>query len=412
MRPEQYLQQSLTLPCGAVLKNRLAKSALSEALGTTDNRPTEGLAELYAIWAKGGTGLLITGNVMIDRRALGEPNNVALQDERDFALLKQWAAAGQANSTHIWVQLNHPGKQSPKGLNEETVSPSAIPFRKDMQPFFSTPRALTEAEIQAIIQRFGASAKRVKEAGFTGVQIHGAHGYLVSQFLSPHSNQRADQWGGTPENRRRFVVEVYKAMRAAVGPDFPVSIKMNSADFQRGGLTEDEALGTVQILSELGMDLIEISGGTYEAPAMAKGTEKESTRSREAYFLEFSEKARKVTKTPLMVTGGFRTLKGMGEALASGSMDVVGLGRLLCVEPDASNTLLAGNDPANIIQPIKTGIGMVDKMGLMEVSWFQRQIHRMAKGEAPKPKESALWSLMNVLASSGIKTWKTRRLRA
>ncbi|HET8707444.1 MAG TPA: NADH:flavin oxidoreductase/NADH oxidase family protein [Pseudomonadales bacterium] len=412
MRPEALLQQPLTLPCGAVLKNRLGKSAMSEALGTTDNRPKPELAKLYRVWAQGGTGLVITGNVMIDRKALGEPNNVALQDDQDLAALKSWAEAGKENNTHIWVQLNHPGKQSPKGLNEETVSPSAIPFRQDMQSFFATPRELTEAEILQIIQRFATAAKWVKEAGFTGVQIHGAHGYLVSQFLSPHHNQRTDQWGGSPENRRRFVVEVYKAMRAAVGPEFPVSIKINSADFQRGGLTEEEAMGTVQLLADLGMDLIEISGGTYEAPTMAMGTQKESTRSREAYFLEFAEKARAVCKAPLMVTGGFRTLQGMAAALESGSMDVVGLGRLLAVEPDASNRLLAGKDPVNVIKPIKTGISLVDNMGLMEVSWYQRQIHRMAKGQQPKPNESALWSFLNVMAASGIKTWKTRRLRA
>lgn len=412
MRPEQLLQQPLTLPCGAVLKNRIAKSAMSEGLGTTDNRPTPGLATLYRIWAQGGTGLVITGNVMIDRRALGEPNNVAYQGDQDQAVMQQWAAAGKENNTHLWVQLNHPGKQSPKGLNEENVSPSAIPFKADMQSFFATPRELTEAEIWQIIERFGVSAKWVKDAGFTGVQIHGAHGYLVSQFLSPHHNQRSDQWGGSPENRRRFVVEVYKAMRAAVGPEFPVSIKMNSADFQRGGLTEEEALGTVQLLADLGIDLIEVSGGTYEAPTMAKGTQKESTKAREAYFLEFAEKARAVSKVPLMVTGGFRTLKGMAAALESGAMDVVGLGRILAVEPDVSNRLLAGNDPQNVIKPISTGISMVDKMGIMEVSWYQRQIHRMAKGAQPKPNESALWSFLNVIASSGVKTWKTRRLRA
>ena len=198
------------------------------------------------------------------------------------------AAAGTKNGTQLWMQINHPGKQSPKGLNKETVSPSAIPFKKDMAAFFSTPRELTEAEIQDIIQRYARTAAVAKKAGFSGVQIHGAHGYLVSQFLSGHHNTRTDQWGGNPENRRRFVLSVFEAMRAAVGNEFPIGIKLNSADFQRGGFTEEESLDVIRALSAAGIDLIEVSGGTYEAPVMS-GTKKmevkDSTRQREAYLL-------------------------------------------------------------------------------------------------------------------------------
>ena len=204
--PQDLLQQALTLPNGSRLKNRLAKSAMSEALGTTDNHATEALVRLYGRWAAGGIGLLITGNAMIDRRALGEPNNVAIEDDSDMPLLQRWAAAGQANGTQLWVQLNHPGRQSPKGLNAENVSPSAVPFSPALQAFFAPPRALTEDEIVALIQRFARSAGIVKRAGFSGVQIHAAHGYLISQFLSPLTNQRSDQWGGSAENRRRFVL--------------------------------------------------------------------------------------------------------------------------------------------------------------------------------------------------------------
>ena len=195
----RVLSQPYTLPNGSVIKNRLGKSAMSEALGTTDNRMTAGLERLYGRWADGGIGLLITGNVMIDRRALGEPNNVAIEDERDLDQLRAWAAAGTRNGTQLWMQINHPGKQSPKGLNAETVAPSAIPFNKELSRFFSTPRALTETEIEELIQRYGRTAAIAKKAGFTGVQIHGAHGYLVSQFLSGHHNQRQDRWGVTPK---------------------------------------------------------------------------------------------------------------------------------------------------------------------------------------------------------------------
>jgi 2,4-dienoyl-CoA reductase-like NADH-dependent reductase (Old Yellow Enzyme family) len=261
MQAKEILAQPYTLQNGIVVKNRLFKSAMSEALGTREGAPKKDLATLYSKWAEGGIGLCITGNVMIDARALGEPGNVIIENETHLDAIKAWAKAATKNNTQCWVQLNHPGKQSPKGLNKENVSPSAIPFRKEMQAIFATPRALTEPEIWDIIQRFANAAAIVKKAGFTGVQIHGAHGYLVSQFLSPHHNVRNDNWGGTPENRRRFVVEVYQAMREKVGADFPISIKLNSADFQRGGFTEEESLETIKVLSEIGMDLIEISGG-------------------------------------------------------------------------------------------------------------------------------------------------------
>lgn len=410
---QDLLAQTLTLPCGQVLKNRLAKSAMSEALGTTDNHVTEGLVSLYRCWAQGGTGLLITGNVMVDRRALGEPNNVALEDDSDMPLLKRWAAAGNSNGAQCWVQLNHPGRQAPKGLNAETLSPSAVPFLPALQAFFGPPRALLESEIEQLIQRFARSAALVKQAGFSGVQIHGAHGYLVSQFLSPLTNQRTDQWGGSAENRRRFVLEVYRAIRAAVGAEFAVGIKLNSADFQRGGFTEEESLEVIRALQAEGIDLIELSGGTYEAPAMSdKQRHSESTLKREAYFLEFAEKVRDVVKVPLMVTGGFRSLTGMGAALQSAALDLVGLGRSLAVEPDLPNRLLAGQEPRHQVQTIRTGIGAIDRMALMEVVWYSRQLRRMARGRPTKPGESGLWAFVANLASNGIGTWKTRRLRA
>ena len=409
-RPQDLLAQPLTLPNGSVLPNRLAKSAMSEAMGTIDNRVTHELVRLYARWAVGGTGLHITGNVMVDRRALGEPGNVVIEDARDLPLLKAWAEVATRQGVAIWVQLNHPGKQSPKGLNRENVSPSAVPFKKDMQAFFATPRELRDDEIVDIIQRFATSARIVKEAGFSGVQIHGAHGYLVSQFLSPHSNQRTDRWGGSAENRRRFVLEVYRAIRAAVGADFPVGIKLNSADFQRGGFTEEESLDAIRALADAGIDLIEISGGTYEAPAMA-GV-KASTQAREAYFLAFAEKVRETVKTPLMVTGGFRTLGAMGEALASGALDLVGLARPLAIEPDASRRLLAGEETRFKVKPIATGIGMVDRMALMEVIWYSGQLKRMGRGKEPRPNESPLWSLASNALGNMRGTLETRRLRA
>ena len=411
--PQALLQQPLSLPNGSQLKNRLAKSAMSEALGSIDNHPTEALVRLYGRWAAGGSGLLITGNAMIDRRALGEPNNVVIEDETDLPVLRRWAEAGQATGAQIWVQLNHPGRQSPKGLNVENVAPSAVPFNQALQPFFAAPRALTEAEIVELIQRFARSAGVVKSAGFSGVQIHGAHGYLVSQFLSPLTNQRDDQWGGSAENRRRFVLEVFKAIRAEVGADFPIGIKLNSADFQRGGFTEEESLDVIVALQAAGIDLVELSGGTYEAPAMSdSGKHKASSLEREAYFLEFAEKIRATVKVPLMVTGGFRSVGGMAAAVASGALDLVGIARGMAIEPDLPLRLLAGQEPEHAVRPIRTGIKAIDRMALMEVVWYSRQLRRLAKGQATKPNESGLWSFCANLVHNGLGTWKTRRLRA
>lgn len=415
MKPAEILSQPLTLKTGSVIPNRFSKSAMSETLGTIDNRVTKELVTLYRTWAEGGTGLSITGNVMVDRRHIGEPQNVVLEDERDLVLLRAWADAGKTGGNQIWMQLNHPGKQSPKMLNSDTVAPSAIPFKKELRGMFATPRALTGTEIEEIVLRFARSAAIAEKAGFDGVQIHGAHGYLVSQFLSPHHNQRTDEWGGSAENRMRFVLEVYRAIRAVTGDGFNVGIKLNSADFQRGGFTEEESLGVIDALAKEGIDLVEISGGNYENPAMAKGAEggevKQSTLAREAYFLEFAEKVRERVEVPLMVTGGFRTETGMADAVTSGATDLVGIARPLAVEPDCPKRIMAGESFTSAVRPIKTGIRLIDDMALMEVSWYTRQLGRIGKGKAPRTHDRRMLSLLEVIgvmATRGVRT----RLRA
>lgn len=410
---QNLLAQPLTLPNGVILKNRLVKSAMSEALGTIDNHATLALAKLFGRWAAGGAGLLMTGNVMIDRRALGEPGNVVIEDESDLEILKAWAEAGKQNNTHVWVQLNHPGRQTPKMLGGEAVSASAVPFGPALRAAFDKPRALTEPEILAIIARFARAAGIVKKAGFTGVQIHGAHGYLVSQFLSPLTNQRTDRWGGSSENRRRFVIELYRAIRAEVGAAFPIGIKLNSADFQRGGFSEEESLEVIKLLEAEGIDMIELSGGTYEAPAMSNGNRQaKSTISREAYFLEFAAKIRDQVKLPLMVTGGFRTGQGMADALASGALDLVGLARSLAVEPELPMRLLNGMNPVHPVKPLSTGVKTLDKLVPLEIVWYTRQLQRMSAGLDPDPFEQPLWTTAVTLVTGGISAWKTRRLRA
>ncbi|MHA7943892.1 NADH:flavin oxidoreductase/NADH oxidase family protein [Formosa sp. 3Alg 14/1] len=385
------LEQEMILPNGAVLSNRIAKSAMSENLSNKHQEPTAVLIEAYRVWAQGGAGLLITGNIMIDPNAVGEPRNVVVQDRKNMDLLKQWAESVKGTKTQLWAQLNHPGRQAMEQINSVLKAPSAVALktrgRKDATK--KIPEALTEKEILDIIEGFANTSAILKDAGFSGVQIHGAHGYLVSQFLSPQANIRTDKWGGSLENRARFVVEVYNAIRARVGKDFPIGIKLNSADFQKGGFTEEESMEVVKILSTAGMDLIEISGGTYEAPAMM-GKQKESTKQREAYFMDYIEKVRQVTTTPLMLTGGFRTTSVMQDAVGSNQLDIIGVARPFAVFPNMGNEII-NESRSNFNTDIKkTGVKGID--GSMNIIWYETQIKRLGQGKQPNPNLSA-WSV-------------------
>lgn len=374
-------------------KNRIIKGAMSEALANPAGQPNHLHLGLYEAWAKGGLGCAITGNVMVDIRAKNEPGVVVVESERDLEQLRQWANLGQHYGMVQLVQLSHPGRQCPKGLNKETVAPSAVPFSPMLATTFGTPRALTEDEILEIIQRFARSAQVCEKAGFEGVQLHGAHGYLISQFLSPLTNKRQDQWGGSIENRMRFLMQIYQAVRAATSDNFIISVKLNSADFQRGGISEEDVIAVFKAMDAAGIDLIEISGGTYEAPAMAGAKEdkrKASTIAREAYFLDFAEKIRKQVGCHLMVTGGFRTAQGMNAALESGACDFIGIARPFAVETDLADRLLVGQDVRYAVDKIKTGIPMVDKMAIMEIIWYAAQFKSIAQGKRPNPKLSPL----------------------
>ncbi|SNR15928.1 NADH:flavin oxidoreductase/NADH oxidase family protein [Tenacibaculum jejuense] len=386
------LQDQLTLPNGTVLANRIAKSAMSENLSNKTHEPTPVLINAYKKWAKSGSGLLITGNVMIDSKALGEPMNVVVEDKRHFEKLQEWANSVQETNTQLWVQINHPGRQAMDQINNVLKAPSAIPLKSKGRKKATTkiPEALTHEEIEDIIKRFGTTAAILKEAGFGGVQIHGAHGYLVSQFLSPYANVREDDWGGSLEKRARFVLEVYKEIRKQVGPDFPIGIKLNSAHFQKGGFSEEDSMKVIELLSEAGIDLIEISGGTYEAPAMMMGNRKQSTKEREAYFIDYIEKARAITKTPLMLTGGFRTVSVMQEAIASEELDVVGLARPFTLFPNIGNEILEESRSNFGVNINKTGVKGID--GMMNIIWYEAQIKRLGLGKKPNLKLSA-WSV-------------------
>ena len=378
------LAEEMILPNGSILSNRIAKSAMSENLSNKHHEPTPVLIDVYKKWAKSGAGLLITGNIMIDSKAIGEPRNVVVENRKNFELLKEWAKSVKDTNTHLWAQINHPGRQAMEQINSDLKAPSAVPLKSSGRKGATkkTPTALNESEILAIIEAFGNTAIILKDAGFSGVQIHGAHGYLVSQFLSPYSNVRTDIWGGSLENRTRFVIEVYRKIRARVGSSFPIGIKLNSADYQKGGFSEEESMEVVKILSNEGIDLIEISGGTYEAPAMM-GKRKESTIKREVYFMDYIQKARKITNTPLMLTGGFRTTAVMKDAIVSNQLDIIGIARPFAVYPNIGNEIINESRTNFNTEIKKTGLKGID--GAMNIIWYESQIKRLGKGKVPKP---------------------------
>ena len=404
------LAQSITLPSGNILANRFFKSAMSENMASVDHNPNEKLARLFKTWAQGGTGVLVTGNVMVDRKHLGEPKNVVLDDQSDLKYFKEWAMSVEGTDTQIWMQLNHPGRQSPSLLNKESVAPSAVAFDPRLQKMFRSPRALEKKEVYEVIERFVFAATLAKKVGFHGVQIHGAHGYLVSQFLSPHTNQREDEFGGSFENRLRFVKDIYLGMRKACGDDFTIAIKMNSADFQKGGFTFEDSIATAAELANLGIDLIEISGGTYEKPSMTGVTMRESTRKREAYFAEFTQELKeKIPNTPLVLTGGFMTSEGMKEALESKACDLVGVARSLCIDPTYPKRVIAGESFESQVKPRVLGVKALDQAALLEIYWYTQQLARMGMGKKPKANRSNWTSLALAMLTSGRDIFQKQR---
>lgn len=401
------IDSPVLLPSGATLRNRLSKSAMTEGLADPMNRATERHVRLYQRWSEGGAGLLLTGNVMVDRKHLERPGNIAIDNNGGQEQLRALAKAGTVSGNHLWMQLNHSGRQTPIHVNENPGAPSAIPLNLPGKNF-GHPRALTESEILDLIKRFANAAMIARDTGFTGVQVHAAHGYLLSSFLSPLANQRTDSWGGSLANRARLLLEVIRAIRQAVGSDFPVSVKLNSADFQKGGFTNEEAIQVVRWLGEEHIDLLELSGGNYEEPGFVgvdsrdagRKTLRESTLKREAYFLEYAALIKPVATMPIMVTGGFRSKSSMEKALASGATDVIGLARPMCTVPDFPAQLLSGaieNGPKweseLVLAPDALGpnpdpvvFQNVESFGM--VYWFAWQIMRLGDGLDPDLKLS------------------------
>jgi 2,4-dienoyl-CoA reductase-like NADH-dependent reductase (Old Yellow Enzyme family) len=409
----------LTLPSGVELPNRLVKAAMTERLANPRNEVTDRHIRLYKAWGDGGIGLQITGNVLVDRRNLEAPGNVAIDgapSNEHAVMLGKWADACKAGGGKVVMQLSHAGRQTQKMVNPEPDAPSAIAVDLPGGQF-GTPRAMTGDDIQRLIQKYAIATKAARAAGFDGVQIHAAHGYLMSQFLSPLTNQRDDEWGGTLENRARLLLEVLKAAKAEAGPGFGVSVKLNSADFQKGGFTKTDSMAVIGLLNGLKLDFVEISGGNYEQPKMMdmegfKPVHDEgasaSTKRREAYFLDYAKEVQSVAKMPLMVTGGFRTASGMTDALASGEADLIGLGRPLCVDVDAPAEMIAGNllELPKWEKTLRIGPGIFgpnSSIGLFKAlngfgmqGWYYSQLHRIADGQEPNRKLGVLSAFLKM----------------
>jgi len=409
----------LTLPSGVELPNRLVKAAMTERLANSANELTERHLRLYKAWGDGGIGLQITGNVQVDRRNLEAPGNVVIDgapSNEHAVMLSKWAEESKAGGGKIVMQLSHAGRQTQKMVNPQPDAPSAVAVDLPGGQF-GTPRAMTGDDIKRLIEKYAIAAKAARAAGFDGVQIHAAHGYLMSQFLSPLTNRREDEWGGSLENRARALLEVVKACNAEAGPGFGVSIKLNSTDFQKGGFSREDSTAVLGMLNALDLDFVEISGGSYEQPKMMdmdglkpahEEPVRESTKKREAYFLDYAKEVQAVAKMPLMVTGGFRTTGGMNDALANGEADLIGLGRPLCVDVEAPAQLISGelSELPKWEKTLRIGPGIFgpgSSIGLFKAlngfgmqGWFYHQLHRIADGDEPNRKLGVLSAFLKM----------------
>ena len=426
--PANTLSSPLTLPCGVTVPNRICKAAMTEGLATPQGLPSPELNRLYRLWSDGGAGILLSGNIQVDKDHLERPGNVIVDSAPNNemqAALASWAEAGTRNGNHFWAQISHAGRQTQTNVNKQPKAPSAVTVGLPGGQF-GKPVALTESEIVDLIDRFGICAKACQEAGFTGVQVHSAHGYLLSQFLSPRTNLRDDRYGGSLENRARMLLEIVEAIRSAVGPSFPIAVKLNSADFQRGGFEFADSIQVAKWLEAASVDLIEISGGTYEQPQLlgVEGMEevaeqdvRESTIAREAYFVDFALAMQQEVAIPLMVTGGFRLKSAMEEALQNGA-DVIGIGRPMCVMTDAPNRLMSDLDELPRYESELTffpswleflnrfkALRALSTFGVQ--FWFYAQLELLGQTGSTQPNMSTMTASKRIMAQQ--KEWLSHR---
>ncbi|MFT3945032.1 MAG: NADH:flavin oxidoreductase/NADH oxidase family protein [Ancrocorticia sp.] len=389
------LYESLVLASGAEIPNRIAKAAMEENMAAAGQLPGERLFTLYRAWSNGGTGLLITGNVMVHAEAMTGPAGVILDAQAPLEPFREWARAAKSGGAKVWMQINHPGRQVKAAMPGVAWGPSAIKVKAGKASrMLAEPTEMTEAQIAETIERFAVTARRAEEAGFDGVEIHAAHGYLLSQFLSPLSNQRQDRWGGSLENRARLLRETVRAVRSAVNPGFAVAVKLNSADFQRGGFDADDARRVIDMLAPLGVDLVELSGGSYESPAMSgraaesggvvgvEGAADARTLAREAYFLELARDLAATSPLPLMLTGGITRRPVAEEVLASG-VDVVGMGTALAVDPELPNKWRTSDEAKVTLAPVKIkDKAIASAAGMARVRY---QLRKLGRGAGTRP---------------------------
>ena len=359
------LSQPLHLPCGVVLKNRLVKSAMSDSLGDGRGAPTEVQVSLYERWANGGLALSIIGEVQGTSDFPEKPGNLVLDAKSDPDRFRALARRGSTNNAHLWLQLGHAGAMADVSISTPK-GPSALSLPG------LTCGALTVSEINHLQDEFARTAVLAKELGFGGVEIHAAHGFLLSQFLSPLFNTRSDAYGGSLDNRMRLLLQVVECVRRAVGPEFPIGVKLNASDQLQGGFQPDEALAVVTALDSTSIDLVDISGGTY-FPGAPSSSDRAGSGP---YFLDFAERARTKTTKPLMVTGGFKTFQQAEAAIQDGKADLVGLARAFVVKPDLANNWLSAS-PSNpqfprFDNPPEGGV----------TAWFTMQMTQIANGES------------------------------
>lgn len=402
-----FLFSPLALPNGAVIPNRIAKAAMEENMADADHAPSAELLRLYQAWAEGEAGLIVTGNVMVDASAMTGPGGVVLEDDRHLDRFRAWAQAGRSRGAQFWMQINHPGRQAPASLGQDTLAPSAVAVdigRLSRQ--FAPPREMTAADIAEVERRFVTTALLAERAGFTGVEIHAAHGYLLSQFLSPLSNRRQDRWGGSLENRARLLLDIVRGIRAAVAPGFAVAVKLNSADFQRGGFSPEDARSVVAMLGSLGVDLVELSGGSYEAPAMTGSARDERTLAREAYFLEFARDIAEVATMPLMVTGGIRR-REVAEKVVDSGVAMAGIATALAIEPDLPRNWRLGRADAPTLRPITWKNKQLASSAHMAAVRYQ--LTRLGRRRRTSPRVSPAWALVVSQADARCRAKRYRR---
>lgn len=380
-KASEALFAPLRLKSGQVLGNRIAKAAMEEGMAGRAQLPDERLIALYRQWGAGGTGLLITGNVMVHAEAMTGPGGVVLDADSPLEPFAAWAREGRRHGSAVWMQISHPGRQVQANMPGVVWGPSdvAVDIGRHSKRF-GQPVAMTAEQIGDTITRFATTARRAEQAGFDGVEVHAAHGYMLSQFLSPLVNTRSDEWGGSLENRARLLLEIIRAIRAEVAPGFSVAVKLNSADFQRGGFDADDARTVIDMLAPLGVDLVELSGGSYESPAMTGRPTDDRTAAREAYFLELAADLAVSSPIPLMLTGGITRHQTAERVLASG-VAVVGMATALAETPDLPARWRRGAEATGRLKPVTWSDKPLASMASMAMVRYQ--MRRLGAGKKP-----------------------------